>query len=72
MCQEKKFSTQIKAQRTETDSIKSGQYVLGGHKIHIHRISGRQAAPYSSRLRFPNQDTHTNIQTYIQKDRPGF
>ena len=36
------------------------------------RILGRQATPYSSRLRFQNQDTHTNIQIDIQKDRPGF
>jgi hypothetical protein len=33
---------------------------------------GGQAAPYSSRLHFQNQDTHTNIQTYIQKDMTDF
>ena len=32
--------------------------------FNILEFRGRQAATYSSRLRFRNQDTHTNIQIY--------
>ena len=34
--------------------------------VFVTRILGRKAAPYSSRLRFQNKDTHTNIHTYIE------
>ena len=35
-------------------------------EVFVTRILGRKAAPYSSRLRFQNKDTHTNIHTYIE------
>ena len=52
----------------KTVRLRDSQCELDVARFSKTRILGRQAAPYSSRLHFQNQERYTDI----QKDRQGF